>query len=352
MSVSTHELSASGEQARSRSLVITMRPILFSHSVRVVTIATVILIATMMRHHPHPINRLLSPTLHRITTSLPKSFPSHRMPSPVAVMITGQLRTFFHPGVSGSILHDVVRPLKLAGYPTHVFFHVEDASLLNATILQPFRPCNVSSFVQRPCGMRPQPCKFPSRSVRWPFTLCRSQDAWRQVQEFEVETKRHFDWIYRVRPDTAFAHSLPLPDVLEKDTVNVNRHIYPDVTKMTFPTLQKLLGERTRFLADSPGDHVAIAPRNQAGVLFEAVRAFEECGIWNDPVGVNPETGLAFWLAKHEIRLKVHRWAWMLVREKRGPECYRMRFIGVNRTDVERRVAECVRMAKSWGFEG
>lgn len=96
---------------------------------------------------------------------------------------------------------------------------------------------------------------------------------------------------------------------------------------------------------------MAILDRQTATIVMTAVRAFETCALWGVNATLNPETGLAMWLARHETSVQTHPWMWVLIREN-GPECKRVRIMGRNAKEAKQRMSECTRAARDWGFGG
>ena len=56
------------------------------------------------------------------------------------------------------------------------------------------------------------------------------------------------------------------------------------------------------------------------------------------------------YLAKNGIQIRVHQWFWLLVRDKTGPQCFRVRMLSDEANERERKMAECERVVKQWGY--
>lgn len=262
----------------------------------------------------------------------------------VAVCIAGQMRTFRLFPVRLSILYHVLEPLRDAGHPVHVFFHVASGDISKSdfktspstNLFMPFAPATLTTFPVTPrCPVKP--CPIP-RDTGCPHTLLRADECMMQVRAFERHTNVTFAWIYRTRPDIVIATNISLPSQLPDDlTLYTNMH-EPFTNTYAHPWLRQTFPYSSRLLHDPVGDLVHIVPRRLAAVVFSASQAFQDCHLFHMPNGtITPEVALTYWLAKHAVTYRPMPWLWMLVRQYSGPECAKIPFIytGNSSTDEQ-----------------
>lgn len=278
------------------------------------------------------------PLVQGLSLQVPDSAaPSN--PKPLAVCITGHLRSFPSQSVHTSIKQHLISPLVAAGYSVDVFFHIsrddvpkpgttKATSRSVAAAMKLFSPVVVSFLSNNVTCGKPE-CALSSRhaNVSCPFSLIRAEQCVRLVTRYEKRMGRKYEWIYKTRPDVAFGSHMSIPDVLREDTLYVNQHI-PGTSTHAHAWLRRLFKENGTVVQDVVADQVMVAARPLADIVFRASLAFDECALYELPKGtLNTEVALTYWLAKNGVRYHALPWFWMLVRDGEGPECSRVQYI-------------------------
>jgi hypothetical protein len=265
----------------------------------------------------------------------------------VAVCIVGHARSFHQPTVHESIARNLIDPIRRGASAVDVFFHVAMADVPRANTraavpaeqetngaiegMHPVvvsrysgagRAMNFSGVAACPAG-RSYACDF------YHPALLRASECMEKIELYEREHGVRYEWIVKTRPDVAFGDPVALMSALPTDRVLMNEHI-PGASTPAFPTIREMYPTAAADLLHKPfADHVAIVPRHMAGVFFSSHLASFEC---MTPVQrgrlVNAEALMGLWLIRHSVRYDTAPWFWMLVRDRGGPECKRMEWIG------------------------
>lgn len=270
------------------------------------------------------------------------SHVSKPKPQPVALCITGHLRSFLQRSIRLSIHRHIIHPLQDTGFAPHVFFHVglDDAprtgraraqrstwSALSA--MREFHPVRISYFSN---ARLPGPKRLKCKTARpvfksFPPALLRTEECLDLVAAHEKQKGMRYQWVYKTRPDVAFGSNVSTPVSLRLNTLYMNQHI-PGASVHAHPWLREQFGSNASVLSAPVADHVLIAGRETAEIAFRAKDAFRDCRLYQLPSGtLNSEVGVTFWLVINKVRYETMPWFWMLVRDIEGPECHRVQWI-------------------------
>lgn len=320
-------------------------------------------------------------------------------PPAVAVCIAGHARTFRHAPVRQMLQQHILTPLTRAFANisvVHTFFVLrpDDAPTGNRSSASPDAPAVLTGIHQfHPTNIRwintrnefsnvtgwiprdddhpfdrfqmPQSCITSHRNstshfnapkyVRFPHTLWRARQCLQVVRETERSNGITYDWLYRIRPDVVLLSDIVLPDQLNPQIVYTNAvrpsvteelrawwNFRPSTTKNSVISENKLLNYRAHV-----SDIITIASKRTMEVALSAFEAVKDCQVYRVPTrGGISENILLYWLLSHDVLVKTLPLEWVIVREKVGPECKRIKSLSSADLDVSHVLARCRQFAR------
>lgn len=267
--------------------------------------------------------------------------------SRVALCIVGHARSFHLPSVHISIIRNLLRPLAANSTTLDIFFHIglhdiaknssETASTAESETRKAaniMKPVVLSIYNDSMLDLNANmhlacPQDLQHACTAYPPALLRASQCMALVQSHELKNSIRYDWIVKTRPDIAFGDPVAPITRLQQDRVYINEHI-PGTSTPAFTTIRELYSQNAaKFLNKPFADHIAMVPRKLADTFFSSHLAAGEClnRVQKSRL-VNAETIMGMWLIKHAIRYETLPWFWILVRDRRGPECSRLRWVG------------------------
>lgn len=344
---------------------------------------------------------------HRVSVSISlktvnattKRPPPRASPPAVAICIAGHARTFRHVAVRQMLQQHVVTPLTRAFANTslvHTFFVLRpddaptgnrssassDAPAVLAGIHQ-FHPTNITwintpnEFINvtgwippdddhpfdrfqmpRSCitGHRNSTSTFNTHKyVRFPHALWRARQCLQLVRETERRNGITYDWLYRIRPDVVLLSDIVLPDQLNPQIVYTNA-VRPSITEelrtwwnfRSFTSKDSVISENKLLnYRAHVSDIITIASKHTMEVALSAFEAVKDCRLYRIPTrGGISENILLYWLLNHDVSAKTLPLEWVIVREKVGPECKRIKSLSAEDLDVSHVLARCREFAR------
>lgn len=265
----------------------------------------------------------------------------------VAVCIVGHARSFHLPSVHISIIRNLLRPLAVNATSLDVFFHIglhdvakdatktaalkESETRKAATVMRPviLSIYNDSSFNLNREAHADCPPDLNPASAEYPPSLLRASQCMALVKSYEERNNIRYDWIVKTRPDVAIGDPVAPIAQLQQDRAYINEHI-PGASTPAFSTIRELYPQNAAKILHKPfADHIAMVPRKLADTFFSAHLAAGEClNRLQKSRLVNAEAVMGMWLIKHALRYETMPWFWILVRDREGPECARLRWVG------------------------
>lgn len=265
----------------------------------------------------------------------------------VAVCIVGHARSFYRPSVHNSIARNLLQPIAGNSTTLEVFFHIglrDIAKVSNATALTSRSETREAAEAMKPVVLslyddpilqlnmtQHNSCSGGMEHARrvYPPALLRASQCMALVRDFETKNNFRYDWIVKTRPDIAIGDPVTPLSKLRPDRIYINEHI-PGTSTPAFQTIRELYPRNAAKLLGKPfADHIAMVPREYADVFFSSHLAAGECltQIQKSRL-VNAETIMGMWLIQNGVRYETMPWFWILVRDKQGPECSRVQWIG------------------------
>lgn len=265
----------------------------------------------------------------------------------IAVCIVGHARSFHLPSVHISIIRNLLKPLAANATSLDVFFHIglhdiakdatQTASLKEsetrnvATVMKPvvLSMYNDSNFALSRKAHADCPQGRHHASVEYPPSLLRASQCMALVKRHEGTNSIRYDWIVKTRPDVAIGDPVSPISELQQDRAYINEHI-PGASTPAFTTIRELYPQNAaKFLNKPLADHIAMVPRKLADTFFSAHLGAGEClSKLQKSRLVNAEAVMGMWLIKHALPYETMPWFWILVRDRQGPECLRLRWVG------------------------
>jgi hypothetical protein len=264
----------------------------------------------------------------------------------IALCIVGHARSFHQPSVRESIYRNLIQSLSANSSSLEVIFHIglhdvarvpgmaaTDSEKETISAAEAMKPIVISVYEGSPHLLNQSlhaVCSEGSdyASNEYPPSLLRASQCMTLVKARERQLGTKYDWIVKTRPDVAFGDPVSISH-LPSDRVYINEHI-PGTSTPAFDTIRELYpNNAAKYLAKPFADHIAAVPRDLADTFFLSHLAAGEC---LTPLQrqrlVNPETIMGMWLMRSGVRYQTLPWLWILVRDKQGPECSRVQWVG------------------------
>lgn len=335
---------------------------------------------------PHASSPLPTATSTQSTTSQHTNLENVYLSRPrLALCIAGNSRTFHYPMVHNRILQNVVRPLQTVAN-VDIFFVIklkDDPRPLHPRSPRDSSSTRVAMNKFRPVSIRElgpdddilhdvHPARYkpvykteldtdnntvhiltkrllskpllpyctadPTSRVYVPYALHRTRQCLTQIRSYEAKHRRvKYKYLYRIRPDVVFLDVIPMPMLLAPGIVMTNA-----VPAVNIHTLTKLWKKTKNKTPPDTGDHFLAALTGDANLAFSAVNGMHDCEFFKLPVFRNPEAMLLFWLLSKNLTPITPMAAWVLVRERSGPECKRLAMVRVtNNVEKDAMVRKC-----------
>lgn len=178
-----------------------------------------------------------------------------------------------------------------------------------------------------------------------PYALHRTRQCLSEIRKYEASHHGvKYKYLYRIRPDVVFLDVIPMPTLLTPGTVLTNA-----VQSLNTQSVVQWWHRKTNATAPDTGDHFLAAMAEDAEVAFSAVDAVHDCELFKIPILRNPESVLLYWLLTKNVTPVTPQVAWVLVREKLGPECIRLRMLRVSNSLLrDAMVKNCERFRKEF----
>lgn len=320
-------------------------------------------------------------------------------PVTIAVCIAGHARTFRHAIIRKQLQSNVIAPLARSysnNSVVHIFFvlRLDDAptgkrssASLNVsevlTGVNQFNPINVrliherkefsniTGWISRDEDHQydrfriPQSCvSVPKTSinsisadkyVRFPHTLWRARQCLQLVRETERDKCMSYDWVYRIRPDVVLLNDVILPDQLHPHTVYTNA-LRPSITadlrawwsaRSPLKKGHQLAQNTSLYNHSHISDIITIASRYTMDIALSAVEAIYDCKLFQVPTrGGIPENILLYWLLTHHVPVQTLPLEWVIVRDRVGPECKRIKSLSNDDINVTQVLSRCRQFAR------
>lgn len=158
-----------------------------------------------------------------------------------------------------------------------------------------------------------------------PYALHRTRQCLSEIRKYEAaHHDAKYKYLYRIRPDVVFLDVIPMPTLLTSGRVITNA-----IQSLNTQTMVQWRYKKTNATAPDTGDHFLAAMTDDAEIAFSAVDAVHDCELFKLPILRNPESVLLYWLLTKKLTPVTPQAAWVLVREKMGPECIRLKLLRV-----------------------